>query len=184
MAVKNKSVLSNLIGQIRDAHPEGLTPEQFVNAAIERWAKLDLFFRTFDPKLLPSLLSGGREEFAIFQQEGTDHYFGMPISGTILLERLGIYNHPNMAGYGPVLNAVIMRHLDREGFEFFGTMHAPIEYGAEGPVATQHFDIKPGRLGKVLTTTSYIGYKMTEQFKGAWLLIPKTILIPQGVNNV
>lgn len=184
MALKSTSPLSQAIGQIRDANPDGLTPEQFVMAAIERWAQLDLFFRTFDPTLLPSITTGGVAEFAIFKEEGSDHYFGMPISGTILLERLGFYTPANLAKYSTVINAILMRTLDREGFEFFGILHAPIAYIDSKPVETKQFDIKSARTGKILKTTSYIGYKMTEKFNDAWLLIPKSILIPQGVHNV
>ncbi|MNG07683.1 hypothetical protein D3C84_909980 [compost metagenome] len=173
-----------MIGQIRDANPDGLTPEQFVMAAVEQWAKGDLFFRTFDPVLLPSVTNGGKSEFVIFREEGSDHYFGMPISATLLLDRLGFYTAANLAKYSTVINAILMRVLDREGFEFIGVLHAPIAYGEEGPVEIKQFDIKPARTGKILKTTSYLGYKMTDKFQGAWLLIPKNILIPQGVHNV
>lgn len=184
MALVNKSPLSQVIGAIRDANPNGLTPEQFINAAIERWASMDVFFRTFDPVLLPSVTNGGNSEFVIFRQEGTDHYFGMPVSSTLLLQRLGFYTPVTLQRYAPVINAILMRTLDREGFEFIGVLHAPIAYGEQGPVETKKFDIKPGRLGKILKETSYLGYKMTEEYNGAWLLIPKAILIPKGVDNV
>lgn len=183
MARKNTSLLSNLIGQIRDAHPEGLSPQGFVDAAIERWAQGDLFFRGFDPTLLPSLTSGGKAEFVVFKEEGADHYFAMPISATTLLERLGFYNSGVLASYAPVISAILMRKLDRLGFEFFGIIHAPIEYGNDGPVGIKQFTIKDSRLGEVLKTSSYLGYKMTEKFQGAWLLIPKAILVPKEVEK-
>jgi hypothetical protein len=178
---KNTSLLSKMIGQIRDAHPEGLTPEQFVNAAIEQWAKGDLFFRGFDPVLLPSITNGGKSEFAVFKEEGASHYFAMPLSATMLLERLGFYNNVTLSNYTPTMSAILMRKLDRLGFEFFGIHHAPIEYGDAGPVETKQFTIKDARLGEVLKTTEYLGYKMTAKFQGAWLLIPKAILMPQEV---
>ena len=181
---KNTSLLSTLIGQIRDAYPAGLTPEQFVHAAIEQWANGDLFFRGFDPVLLPSVTTGGKSEFAIFKEEGADHYFAMPISASMLLERLGFYNYGILANYAPIVSAILMRKLDRLGFEFFGVLHPPIAYGDTGPVETKQFTIKESRLGEILKTTGYIGYKMTEQYQGAWLLFPKNILMPQGVHNV
>ena len=178
---KNTSVLSKMIGQIRDAYPAGLTPEQFVHAAIEQWANGDLFFRGFDPVLLPSITSGGKSEFAVFKEEGADHFFAMPLSATLLLERLGFYNYGILANYAPTMSAILMRKLDRLGFEFFGVLHAPIEYGDTGPVETKQFTIKDSRLGEVLKTTEYLGYKMTEKYQGAWLLIPKAILMPKEV---
>lgn len=185
MSVKQPSELAKAIVAINEeAGPEGLTPEQFVLAAIRHWAKMDTFFRQFDPKLLPSIVTDGIEEFVIFKQNGTDHYFGIPMSGTVLLERLGIYNRANLAGYGPTISAVLMRQLDLAGYEFFGVRHAPIERGPNGPVETSQFDIKPSRLDHILRNTAYIGYKMTAEFNGAWLLIPKVNLIPQGVHNV
>lgn len=185
MSLKNKSPLAQVIGAIRDAHPEGLTPEQFINAAIERWASMDVFFRTFDPVLLASITNKGNSEFVIFRQEGvTDHYFAMPISSTLLLQRLGFYTPATLQRYAPVINAILMRILDREGFEFFGVLHAPIAYDEKGPVSVRQVEIKPGRLGKILKETAYLGYQMTEEYKGALLLFPKAILMPQGVSNV
>jgi hypothetical protein len=157
-----------------------LTPSQLVDAAFLQWASGDVFFRTFDPKLLPSVMNGGKSEFVIFREMGvTDHYFGMPVSATSMLNRLGVYNPQTLAHYGPQINATLMLALHRNGFEFFGTMHAPIEYGDNGPVEMKQYTIKSGRLGKILKDITYLGYKMDKEFDGAMLLIPKAILIPR-----
>jgi hypothetical protein len=167
----------------KEAGPGALTPDQFILTAINHWGRYDVFFRAFDPVVLPSLTSGDRSsEFVIFKQEGTDHYFGIPISGTILLERLGIYGKPNFAGYGTDIAAIVMLRLHAQGFEFFGIMAAPIarmENG--GPAADpKRYTIKEARLGDILKTPAYIGYKMTDEFKGATLLIPESLLVPKA----
>jgi hypothetical protein len=181
MATK-KTYLTQAISLIKAKSDQPLTPEEFILGAIHQWGEMDLFFRAFDPKLLPGLTAGGLNdgEYAIFKQNDTDHYFGMPISGTVLLERLGIYSKPNYAGYATNISAILMLKLDSLGYEYFGIMHAPIARMENGaPVAEpRRFNIDSSRLDSVLRTKTYIGYTMTDVFKGATLLIPEDILIP------
>lgn len=181
MGITKTTELSKQLTQLRNGLSERSSPTDFVLAAIDQWATNDIFFREYCGKeFFQSLNNGTPTTLVIFKTPGTDHYFGLPESRTLLLGRLGfgtsVVNH-----YSPLLAAITMQQLDAEGFEYFGTITAPIHY-TEGGVLPQakYFDLSSGRLGKILKTTKYVGFRMTPEFGGEWLLVPKSALLPEG----
>lgn len=183
MSTIKTTELSKQLTQLRNGLSERSSPTDFVLAAIDQWATKDIFFREYlGPEALQTLRSGEDGRIIVFKTPGTDHYFGLFESRTLLLSRLGFNISSASNVYSHLFAAVTMQKLDDEGFEYFGTLDKPpIDVG---DIQTKYFDIDSGRLGKVLKTTKYMAFPMTSEYGGEWLLIPKDNLLPKVANNV
>jgi hypothetical protein len=178
---------SQLAVQLADARGKTvgrMNPDALIREAINKWGEGDLFYRGEVPGLAWKLNSESSDlNMCMFRQPGTDHYFALPENRSVLLNRLGINGDDN-GGYTSHIKAVLIQALDEEGFEYLGSHKPQLKYASFGNVRveTKGFKIDRARLGKILKTDHYAGFKLDDaRYKGAWCLVPLTNIVREEV---